>query len=248
MESYAVIYKNLGETPLEALERFRANHEELAEVPMTYAGRLDPLAEGQLIILIGDECRKKELYLNLDKEYEVEILFGISTDTYDALGLASKGEFVTDFEKRAGQAFTELTPTDKKIVTFAQTYPPYSSKTIKGIPLHQLARTNSLPDEMPEKFVKIYELEFLDRKVISAGDLLERILNNIDRVAGDFRQEEIKKRWLDVLDDNKVAFNMVKIRVKCSSGTYMRSLAHKVGQDAGTGAFALSIKRTQIFL
>ena len=53
-------------------------------------GRLDPLAEGVLLILIGDECKNKEKYLGLDKEYEVAIIFGISTDTGDALGLATK--------------------------------------------------------------------------------------------------------------------------------------------------------------
>lgn len=71
-----VIYKNIGETPLEALERFRADHVEYKNEPMTYAGRLDPMASGKLIILIGEECKNKDEYLKLDKEYEVDILLG----------------------------------------------------------------------------------------------------------------------------------------------------------------------------
>jgi tRNA U55 pseudouridine synthase TruB len=67
-----VIHKHIGETPLEALERFRRMQIEKETdldskrnwqiVPMTYAGRLDPMAEGELLILIGDECRNKEKY------------------------------------------------------------------------------------------------------------------------------------------------------------------------------------------
>ena len=67
----ASIYKNLGETPLQALERFRAKmvkngmadsaiKSAWQKAPMTYAGRLDPLAEGELLILIGDECKNKD--------------------------------------------------------------------------------------------------------------------------------------------------------------------------------------------
>lgn len=78
MPTTALIYKHIGETPLEALERFRREQGIAADVPMTYAGRLDPMAEGLLLILLGEECKNKEKYLGLDKEYEVEVLFGIT--------------------------------------------------------------------------------------------------------------------------------------------------------------------------
>ena len=53
---------------------------------MTYAGRLDPMASGLLIVLAGEETKNKEKYLNLDKEYLFEVLFGFKTVTYDFLG------------------------------------------------------------------------------------------------------------------------------------------------------------------
>ena len=81
-----ILQKKKGETPLECLERYRALHPELAKEKMTYAGRLDPMAEGELLILIGGECKEKEKYLGLDKEYEVDVLFGFKTDTGDVLG------------------------------------------------------------------------------------------------------------------------------------------------------------------
>ncbi len=232
------IYKNIGETPLEALERFRASRPELEAEPMTYAGRLDPMAEGQLLILIGEECKQKERYLGLDKEYEVEIVFGISTDTYDALGIP-----------KVSPRHVEVTPWGQGtgyIGKFTQEYPPYSSKTVNGKQLHELARAGELPDEMPTKDVEIYSLDVLNESTISSAELKSRIFSMIDKVTGDFRQEEIKKRWGEVLGMSNDHYSMIKVRVYCSSGTYMRSLANRIGKDAGVGAFALSIKRTKV--
>jgi len=258
-----LIHKNIGETPLEALERFRRMKIEECvaadysgtdirietcaqwqEVPMTYAGRLDPLAEGELLILIGDECKNKPKYLGLDKEYEVEVLFGVETDTYDALGLSRRVDL------RNTQVYPAGSDLQKYIGTFTQEYPPYSSRTVDGVALHELARTNSLPEEMPTKEVTVYEVEELRREQVTGFELEARIVDMIDRVTGDFRQDEIRQRWQEVLDDGvsgNEPFEVLTIRVKCSSGTYMRSLAHRMGTDRGIGAIALSIKRTKIF-
>lgn len=259
MEKSVTISKHIGETPLEALERFRAEQMENAadietkkkwqEVPMTYAGRLDPLAEGELLILIGDECKNKSKYLGLDKEYEVKVLFGVETDTYDALGLSRRVDLRNTQVYPAG--LVEQLDISKYLGTFTQEYPPYSSKTIDGVALHELARADKLPEEMPTKEVTIYEIEELGREQVTGFDLEARIVDMIDQVQGDFRQEEIRQRWQVVLDDGisgNEPFEVVTIRVKCSSGTYMRSLAHRMGKDLGVGAIALKIKRTKIFV
>jgi tRNA pseudouridine55 synthase len=90
------VYKNLGETPLQCLERYRLEAGIEAGVPMTYAGRLDPMAEGDMIILVGEECKGKDKFLPLRKEYEMEVLLGVETDTYDLLGIFQKENEVTD--------------------------------------------------------------------------------------------------------------------------------------------------------
>lgn len=250
---------------MEALERYRVEHPELKSEPMTYAGRLDPMAEGELLILAGDECKNKERYLGLDKEYEMEVVFGVETDTYDALGLAESvtGPLGNAFAPSAlhlseaqlyiSKASLRLTEAalDRYVGRFAQEYPPYSSKTFKGRQLHELARADGLPeaDEMPKKDVEIYSIETVGAmQKYSAAELDGIISDKIRRVKGDFRQKEIIARWNEILIDPAAQFDVLKIRVKCSSGTYMRSLADRMGKDAGTGAFALSIKRTKIFL
>jgi tRNA pseudouridine55 synthase len=234
MPTTALIYKHIGETPLEALERFRREQGIAADVPMTYAGRLDPMAEGLLLILLGEECKNKEKYLGLDKEYEVEVLFGITSDTYDTLGIV----------KRSSDVLPNLSKIDfkKYVGTFTQLYPAYSSKTVNGKQLHELARASELPDDMPTKEVEIHSIEMLGTSTIETANLKARVLANIAKVTGDFRQPEIKESWATI----QGSFSTMLIRVTCSSGTYMRSLVHRMGQDAGCGAIALSIRRTWI--
>lgn len=239
-----IIYKKIGETPLEALELFRSEQiavgrVEFQDISITYAGRLDPMAEGKLLLLVGDECKKKEEYLGLDKEYEVEIIFGIETDTYDSLGLSKIRPWT--------RIVNDTEPLLSRYVgKFWQEYPAYSSKTIEGLPLHSLARDGGLPKEMPTKEVEIYSIKKLGIINISAIELKKQIVDKVSLVKGDFRQNEIITRWSETLVDPNKSFEILKIRVTCSGGTYMRSLAHRIGQDQGCGAFALSIKRTNI--
>lgn len=87
MNSVLVLNKQVGETPLACIERFRVSHPEYQEVKMTYAGRLDPIASGLLIVLTGDKVHEKESYLGLPKTYECVALLGVATDTYDVLGI-----------------------------------------------------------------------------------------------------------------------------------------------------------------
>lgn len=89
-EKLKIVYKKCGQTPLDCINEIKKENKELLHLPLTYAGRLDPLARGVLIILIGDECLKKDEYLKLGKVYETTIIFGFETDTYDLMGMVNK--------------------------------------------------------------------------------------------------------------------------------------------------------------
>lgn len=221
-------YKNIGETPLECLERVRKEYGKPENIPMTYAGRLDPMAEGLLIILVGEDCKDKEKYLKMDKEYELEILFGVSTDTYDTLGMIEK------IEKKS----FELPDFQKYKEKFTQEYPRYSSKIIA---------MKEVPDEMPTKEVEIYSIEQIGSRALSGQRIGEYVLGNIKKVSGDFRQEKISDGWKKFSEENiKERFIILKLKVSCSSGTYMRSLADRIGKDCDIPALAFSIKRTRV--
>lgn len=244
------VIKNPGETPLECLERFRAEKPELAKVKMTYAGRLDPLASGELLILTGDECKNKEKYLALDKEYEVTVLFGFSTDTGDVLGLIEEVktgamEYFRDYNKTKFEEL--LKPLEKK---FKQKYPRYSSKTIKGRPLFEIAKEEGISDEdLPEKEVQIKKIEFGGFGFVSKKYLKDYTLESIFSVKGNFRQNISWVFWEQNLEKfPEMTLPTLTIKVTCTSGTYMRSLAQNIGKMVGYPALALRIKRTMIYL
>jgi tRNA pseudouridine55 synthase len=255
MENVLVVYKHIGETPLEVLERVRISKGLDPMLPMTYAGRLDPMAEGVLIVLIGEECKQKEKYLGLTKEYEVELLFGIGTDTGDLLGkivatsdsLNQQHNIQYDDEIRRHIELRDMGEIIKKLEgKFVQEYPVFSSKTVAGEPLFALAKSGNLPETLPTKEVEIFSIDLLEQREMSSEVLLDYIVENIAKVKGDFRQEEIVSLWQDVLQGNNTLFPIVKIKVSCSSGTYMRALAERLGCALNIPALAFSIKRTRV--
>jgi tRNA pseudouridine55 synthase len=249
MPKCAVIEKRVGETPLQALEAFRSAKPELAGVPMTYAGRLDPMASGKLIILMGEECKNKKAYTRLDKEYQFEVLLGLKTDTGDVLGIASTCAAPADVSitqiKQVARSF-------KGRHTF--TYPQYSSKTVGGKPLFQYAHEQT-EVELPRTDVQIYALRFLDLKIVPKADLFRSIENNITafepdtssgRIGSDFRKERIVGKWKELGSGAAEQYALVRFKAIVSSGTYIRTLAEKITEALGTCGLAYSIHRTKI--
>lgn len=251
-----LIYKNEGETPLECLQRFRLEKPEYQQAILSYAGRLDPMAEGLLLVLVNEANKEREKYLGLDKEYEIEILLGVSTDTGDVLGKIkppTRG-LVTPL---SGGIFASAFSPDKGVGGFFSSflgkqtapYPSYSSKPIKGKPLFEWAREGRLDEiEIPQKEFEIYSIE--ENKLIyliSKNDLLKTVKERMEKVKGDFRQEEIIKSWNDQLVNNSVEnFFIFSLKVCCSSGAYMRTLAENMALKLGTTGIAWKIKRTKI--
>ena len=80
------VYKPVGKRPLECVELYKARNLDDAHITVSYAGRLDPMAEGVLLLLVGDANARRREYEHLQKEYEVTVLVGVSTDTGDLMG------------------------------------------------------------------------------------------------------------------------------------------------------------------
>ena len=240
-----IVNKPSGWTLKKLLEDYYINNSHLSG--LTYAGRLDPLAEGVMILIDGTEQEKKQEILALPKVYDLSILFGFSSDTYDVLG-------ITKADKEAWTNIDSLLQKDKLEAVLQsyigkknQTYPPYSSKTIQGKPMWLLARQDKLPEKLPVKEVEIYAITFLESKLISSKDLLKQVGEKISQVEGDFRQTEALKSWQRLLAKSKpVEFPIITIRVHCSSGTYMRSLANDLGKRLNNNALAWHIKRISV--
>lgn len=242
MNGHINIWKPVGFTPFEVIGKFKEKYPEYKNETISYAGRLDPMAEGILILIIGDENKKRKKYLELKKEYESEIILGISTDTFDSLGLITNFNYKEISKKEIKKALKTFLGKQKQI------YPAYSSKTVKGKPLYWWARRERLAEiKVPEKEIEIYSIVLLDFEKITVYDLAKKILKQIKNVKGDFRQDEIIKSWEEFEKDyNKENILKIKIKVSCSTGTYIRRIADDLGKKLEVGAFAYSIKRTAI--
>ena len=79
------IYKPIGVTPVQLVEKYKK--ENSIDEKVSFAGRLDPMASGLMIILTNEHCLQQNNFHNFSKIYEFKIAIGLSTDTYDILGL-----------------------------------------------------------------------------------------------------------------------------------------------------------------
>src|SRR5680860_1211677 len=230
------IYKRIGETPLEAIDRIREQFPDFSAEKMTYAGRLDPLAEGVLLILVGDECKNKETYLGYDKEYEVEILLGVKTDTGDLMGLIEleNGSQIKDVVLTKNNEDLEnkiRTVLNLFLGKRTQAYPKFSSPKLCG-----------KKDIFKE--IEIKQIDFIEQRIVGPSALLDLVMKKIALVKGDFRQMKIIEKWKKILAFDQ-QFVVVKCRVFCTSGTYIRVLAEDVGRGLGFPACVYSLKRTK---
>lgn len=244
MHKTLILHKPIGKTPLTLLDEFRLSHHEYADVKIGYAGRLDPMAEGLVLYMVGEENKNREKYLGLDKEYDVEILFGVETESYDMLGLIRQSK-VYESEEITEKLKDVLPHFEGEI---DQAFPPYSSKPFNGKPLYYWARRGELDGvELPRERRKIYSIEEVDKRLLDKAKLEEIIIEKLSHVEGNFNQERIIKGWEEFFaTTTQKSWLSVGLRVHCSSGTYMRSLAHEIGKEVGTGACALSIRRSRI--
>lgn len=244
MSPILLLNKPVGMTPLDCIRDFVSKNPAYENVTLGYAGRLDPMAEGLLVVLVGDENKKRESYLGLDKEYEVEVLFGVGTDTYDVMGLIIQ---TGHKEVRRSDIERVMSVFEGDIV---QEYPPYSSKTVHGKPLYAWAREDRLNEiQIPQEHRSIREILCRDVKKIPFQDAEKIIEDRLDSVvSGDFRVPEIREAWKNYFAQmqSDVCMSVASLTVACSSGTYMRTLAHEIGKAVGTCAIALSIKRTRV--
>jgi len=162
-------------------------------------GTLDPLAEGLLLVGVGNATKFFDFLVGKSKTYSGKIKFGVATTTYD-----SEGEPVGE-QKEMDLDQVDLEGLLKKFRGKILQYPPkYSAKKYKGMPLYKYARKNMEVEIKPVE-VEVFSLETR----IVEKDLLE-------------------------------------FRAVTSSGTYLRSLAHDIGNAAGSGAHLAGLTREAV--
>ena len=231
-------YKPPGWAPLECIQKIRKIHPKMKDLPITYAGRLDPMAEGVIVLLSGEDRLQKELYQHLSKSYQATFLFGLSSDTYDALGIIQKGSH----PKREAVEEALLKLSGKHVLPF----PHYSSFKVQGKPLHWWAQQQRLHEiQIPVKKMVVTQSTIERISSSPVNTIRSEVFSRIDCVTGDFRQETSKKTW-NQLKDLKENYTTAIVNLDVLSGTYVRSLAQLLGTQLGCGALLLSLTRSSV--
>lgn len=135
-----VLDKPSGPTSTACLERIKRT---LGQKKIGHAGTLDPLANGVLVVLLGQATKLAPYLTEGEKVYKGSLELGTATDTYDSQGeVVSTADWshISEAEARAAV----LAWLDDTI----QIVPPYSAAKHKGKALYALSREGK---EVPEK-------------------------------------------------------------------------------------------------
>jgi tRNA pseudouridine55 synthase len=220
MDGVLLLDKPSGPTSHDIVARVRRV---TGERRIGHTGTLDPLASGLLVLVLGRATRLARFLSVDDKSYDAQIRLGIATDTYDALGAPTRSHAgpmpAREEIERALDAFRG---------TFLQQPPAYSAKKIGGQRSYRLARATrrtvpALPADPAHPAHPALPASPADPALPAPASVTAHAIE-MSGCDGD----------------------VVTLRVDCSSGFYVRSLAHDLGQRLGTGAHLTALRRTRV--
>ena len=189
------VYKEPGYTSFDVVAKLRGI---LKQKKIGHTGTLDPMAEGVLLVLLGQATKLSDMLTAKEKEYEAELKLGITTDTEDIQGNVLSEKPVSVSKEQIEEAFMSF------VGTYPQIPPMYSAIKKDGKKLYEYAR---------------------------AGIEIRR---------------EAREVTVYSLDIRSVELPYVRFSVKCSKGTYIRSLCRDIGEKLGTGAVMSALVRSEV--
>lgn len=185
-----------------------------------HAGTLDPLATGLLVICVGQHTKLISGLQAEEKLYTGHFVLGATTASYDR-----------ETPPEHWQSTEHITPAlleqvRKQFLGPLQQLPPiFSAVKVDGKKLYEVARAGKSLELQP-RAVEIMDFQIGEPEPITPGDKDTALLKPTVR----YFPEEKGIR--------------IPFVVRCSKGTYIRSLAHDFGQALGCGAYLGSLRRT----
>ena len=121
-----------------------------------HLGTLDLEGEGLLPVTVNGATKLFDFFLNKDKTYETNFVFGFETDTLDTSGQVTK-ESPCDISKEEVEAVIKT-----MIGKYAQMPPQYSAKKVNGQTAYKAARAG-VQVELKPKEIEIYDFKLLNQ-------------------------------------------------------------------------------------
>lgn len=224
------VYKEAGYTSSDAVARLRGI---LRMRKIGHTGTLDPDAEGVLPMCLGNATRICELIADREKEYLAVMRLGVVTDTQDM-----SGEILSQIPEEQIPAI--LLQTNADVTAIAKGNPELNTDEIaeektedsinRRIREATAAFTGEI-DQIPPMYsaIKVNGKRLYD--MARKGITVER---------------KARRITIYSLDIEKIELPLVTMRVRCSKGTYIRTLCEDLGKALGTGAAMQSLLRTRV--
>lgn len=227
MHGIFIVNKPRGVTSHDVVDRVRAL---TGEKRVGHAGTLDPLAEGLLIVLIGREMTRRQAeFMAGEKEYVATITLGATSLTDDAEGTIQP----TTYDEQPTTA--EIEAVLRSFIGDIEQVPPaYSAIKVRGRKAYELARSGIGPKLEPRR-VHIRKIELLDYRPNDGTTDSNNAPFHLPRL----------RQGFDGQASSIFHLPQVTLRVTCSKGTYIRSLARDIGEALGCGAYLSGLTRTR---
>jgi tRNA pseudouridine(55) synthase len=209
-------------------------------------GKLDPMASGELLLLFDNECKMMNSYLDKYKIYRWKIVWGISTDTSDPLGLITDTIDITIDEDKIIEELQKFVSNQSHQIFHKYSAICLTNKDGERKPLWRWTKENRLDEIIiPKKAVDVKYIKMLNTEVVEDITLKKYILSNLEKISGDFRQEEIKEMWKKF---KKKKIFISELEGHVSSGYYIRQFVEDFGKQLGYLGMALDITRIKIVI
>lgn len=255
------VYKEAGFTSFDVVAKLRGM---LKTKKIGHTGTLDPDAVGVLPICVGNATKVCELLMDETKEYIALMHLGLTTDTQDM-----SGRILDDRRQQA--ALLSDKDIEAAIMSFVgeieQIPPMYSALKVNGQKLYDLAR-KGIEVERKARKVRIEEIEILewiedetdlfvdvglaDGGTADAGNVIsvDNSVADVGGIASDCNTDSSDCSLKGKNDLHNLNYvnkeRLIRFRVVCSKGTYIRTLCHDIGQKLGCGAAMEHLERSRV--
>lgn len=209
-----------------------------------HGGALDVFATGLEIILVGKATKLSNELLSLDKAYEATIMFGVSTTTQDI-----EGDIVEFIKEEINFDKKEIENTVNSFIGEQDQFvSPFSSVKVNGQKLRKVLRNQSYSYSIKDgdNGGRIIELKHnAENQFNYSISIPKKRITIFEIKAIDFGKVNSNQVKIKNLTSN-IDFNICKIFVKCSKGTYIRQLAEDIGKKLNIPTVLIKLDRVAI--
>lgn len=250
------LWKEFGVTSNEFVRKYG---EENGIDKLCYAGRLDPMAQGVMVVLTGAaDVRRMKEFMNKSKTYRFKMVLGVSTESLDPLGKIK--------EMRYDVALLDVDYIDllqRFVKSYSrQVYPLVSQYKVEHAGMRKSLLwfyANGYRDlELPSKQVQIYDYKIHAVERVDMTMMVREFLQRLSLVVGEKTRRDIKvdmfeESWRSVLDcddggggSESGKWMVVDMELHVNGGFYIRQFCEDFGKYVGVPAMAFDITRVSV--